>query len=331
MGNQTLEVRSVGLIAASRLRRLRVCNPLIGPLEYFGNIFRRGASHLHMYMKSSSKKILIGAATALWCLALTLSSLGATVNVSVINFAFVPAATNINPGDKVIWTWVPGANFHNVTSQSVPSAWPASATLNGPATFSVTFPNAGNFPYECTVHLFTGSINVASANVPPTVSITNPVAGTVFSEPANVTIQVTATNSAGTVTNVQFLVGSTVLTNEAAPPFSAITDNLAAGSYMLSAIASDNMGVRATNAVAISVVTPVPIIISALQFSSTSFQFDYAANVGLRYVVQYSTNLAPPNWTAIATNTAASNPQTFVDTDATNSPAFYRVGQLPNP
>jgi plastocyanin len=278
-----------------------------------------------------SANFLAAGAMALFCLTVPLSGFGATANVSVINFAFSPPTININPGDTVIWTWVLGANFHNVTSQSVPSAWPASATQNGPATFSVTFPNTGNFPYECTVHLFTGSINVASTNVPPTVSITNPMAGTVFGEPANVTIQVTATNSAGTVTNVQFLVGSTVLTNEAAPPFSATTDNLAAGSYTLSAIASDNMGTTATNAVVISVVTPLPIAISALQFSSTSFQFDYTANVGLRYIVQYSTNLTLPNWTAIATNTAASNPQTFVDTNATNSPAFYRVGQLPNP
>ncbi len=267
----------------------------------------------------------------LFCLAVPFSGLGATANVSVVNFAFNPSTTNINLGDKVIWTWAVGANLHNVTSTNTPQAWPASATLNGPATFSVTFTKAGNFPYECTVHLFTGSINVASASVPPDVFITSPMAGAVFSEPANVTVQVMATNSADTVTNVQFLIGSVVLTNETAPPFSAITGSLAAGDYTLSAIASDNMGVMATNAVAISVVTPVPIAISALQNSSTSFQFSYTATPGLRYFVQYSTNLASPVWVAIVTNTAVSNPQTFVDPNATNNPAFYRVGQLPNP
>jgi plastocyanin len=287
-------------------------------------------AHPTIDMKFSSN-FLAGSAMVLFCLAVPLSGVGATANVSIINFAFSPSTTNINVGDKVVWTWVPGANFHNVTSTDTPQAWPASATLNGPATFSVTFTTAGNFPYECTVHLFTGSINVASASMPPAVFITSPTAGAVFSEPANVTIQVTATNSANTVTNVQFLVGSSVLTNETAPPFSAITDGLAAGNYTLSAIASDNTGVTATNAVAISVVTPVPIVISALQTSSTSFQFDYTAAQGLQYVIQYSTNLTLPGWTAITTNTAASNPATFVDTNATNNPAFYRVGQLPNP
>ena len=270
----------------------------------------------------------------MFCLAVPLSGVGATANVTVKNpviQGFVPATTNINAGDTVIWTWDAGVNSHNVTSTSIPQVWAPSPTQTGPATFSVIFTNAGTYPYECSIHFFTGSVIVAAVNVPPSVSITSPTAGAVFSEPANVTIQVTATNSANTVTNVQFLVGSSVLTNEAAPPFSAITDSLAAGNYTLSAIASDNMGVTATNDIAISVVASVPIVISALQPSSTSFQFDYTATPGLRYVVQYSTNLALPNWAAIITNTATGNPETFVDTNATNNPAFYRVGQLPNP
>jgi plastocyanin len=285
-------------------------------------------------MKFSSKKILIGAAAALVYLAVPFYGFGATANVSVINFAFVPATTNISLGDRVIWTWPSGSNFHNVTSTSAPQAWPASATLSGPATFTNTFTSAGTFPYECTVHFFTGSITVAAANVPPSVSITNPAPGTVFSEPANVTIQATATdpNSGGSVTNVQFLVGSDVLTNVTAAPFSATTNNLAAGSYTFFAVATDNVGLTATNAVTISVVTPVPLALgAATHLSPTSFQFDYSANVGLTYVVQQSTDLSSPDWTAISTNTAASNPVTFVDQNAIANPGFYRVVRLPNP
>src|ERR1035441_8600574 len=102
-----------------------------------------------------------------------------------------------------------------------------------------------------------GTIIVASPNVPPTVSITNPVSGTVFAAPANVTIQASVSDTNGMVTNVQFLVGASVVTNKATAPFSAVTNNLAAGSYTLFAIASDNNGATATNQVAISVVTPV--------------------------------------------------------------------------
>jgi len=287
-------------------------------------------------MKIQSCKILIVAVAAVLRLAAPHSSLGATANVTVnnaISGGFVPAVTNINVGDTVVWTWPGGSNFHNVTSTSVPQAWTASATLSGPATFSTTFTTNGTFPYECTVHLFTGSIHVAAVSVPPSVAITNPAPGAVFSEPANVTIQAAASdpNIGGLVTNVQFRVGSTVLTNETAAPFAVTVTGLTASGYTFSAVAKNNAGLSATNAISVSVVTPVPLVLGgSTPLSPTSFQFNYAANVGLRYVVQQSTDLAS-GWTAIATNTAASNPVTFVDPNATANPGFYRVVLLPNP
>jgi plastocyanin len=177
----------------------------------------------------------------------------------------------------------------------------------------------------------TNSVNI-TVDSPPSVTITNPLNNATLSSPANVIIQASASDSDGTVTNVQFLVGSTVLTNEIAPPFSAATNNLAAGSYNLSAIAFDNLGVKNTNAVSISVVTPVTVFLTnSAKLSSTSFQFSYPANVGLSYIVQISTNLALTNWITLVTNVAASNPVVFVDNLTTNMPGFYRVGRLPNP
>ena len=231
-------------------------------------------------------------------------------------------------------TWPSGSNFHNVTSTSVPQAWTASATLNGPATFSTTFTTNGTFPYVCTVHGFTGSIIVAAAALPPTVAITNPAPGAVFSQPANVTLQATASdpNSGGAVTNVEFLVGASVLSNETAAPFAATATGLTSGSYTFSAVAKDKVGLSATNSVSVSVVTPVPVVLGAsVPLSATSFQFNYSANVGLRYIIQESTDLTSPDWITLATNTAASNPAVFTDTQATNNPGFYRVGRLPNP
>jgi plastocyanin len=274
---------------------------------------------------------LMAAATAaiLPCLTVPLSSLGATANVSVINDAFVPDSSDINTGDTVLWTWPVGSFSHNTVSDD--NIW-SSDVLNGPATYSFTFTSPGSFPYSCTVHGFTGTINVAAANVPPTVSITKPAANAVFAAPANVTIQAAPADSDGSVANVQFLVGSTVFTNRTSAPFTVVTNNLPAGNYTLSAIVSDNLGATATNSVTISVVTPVPLTISAAQMSPpANFQFTYAANAGLSYVVQRSTNLLSANWTAIVTNTAASGSVIFKDTNAAGSPGFYRVGRLPNP
>src|SRR5207247_10820911 len=102
----------------------------------------------------------------------------------------------------------------------------------------------------------------------------------------------------------------------------ATSSNLAAGSQTFSAIASDNAGAKATNSISVTVVTPVAITLSAAQrLSSTGFQFSYSANVGLRYVVERSSTL--PNWVALKTNTAGSNPVVFVDGSTSASAGFY--------
>jgi len=284
-------------------------------------------------------------AGALVCLGCPLSSFAATANVTVGSplDRFSPAAVTIATGDQVIWTWA--GTFHSTTSgtngvagddNGVPSGlWDSGTITTLPHTFTNTFTSAGNFSYYCSVHYtfgMTGAVIVTSGVLSPAVSITSPSNNATFSAPASVTIQATASESGGSVTNVQFLVGSTVLTNETIPPFSATTNNLAANTYTLSAIAADSSGVTATNSISISVVTPVTVSLTkSAKLSSTNFQFSYPANVGLSYIVQLATNLAPANWITIVTNVAASNPVVFVDNHATNKLNFYRVGRLPNP
>jgi len=256
---------------------------------------------------------------------------------------FSPAVVTIHAGDQIIWTWQ--GNFHSTTSGTLtgtpPTATPNpdgiwdSTVFSQPHSFTNSFPSAGNFPFYCSVHYnssMTGEVIVASVDVPPAALLFSPASGAVFAAPANVTLRATAADSDGSVTNVRFLASSTVLTNETAPLFAATANNLAAGNYTLSAIASDNAGLTATNSVNISVVNPVTTSLSSSAvISGTNFRFSYLVSTGLTYVVQRSTNLASPNWTTIATSVAASNPVVFVDTSATNGPNFYRVGRMPNP
>jgi plastocyanin len=273
--------------------------------------------------------------------------LGAIASVSVINNAFSPSTSSINVGDTVIWTWGTGSDSHNVISTSSSFAWlfPNTGGTTGnqnnsnlktaPFAFTNTFTTAGSYPYECTEHVslgMVGTVKVTAVNVPPGVAITNPVAGMVFAAPANVTIQAAVTNGTGLVTNVQFLVGTKVLTNETAAPYLTTTNNLAAGSYTLAAVATDNNGLKATNTATISVVAPVTVSLSSpARTAKTNFQFSYTANVGLRYMVQRSTNLVSTNWVTIITNLAGGSSVNFTDTAATVNPGFYRVGRLPNP
>ena len=176
----------------------------------------------------------------------------------------------------------------------------------------------------------TGQVFVVSSG-PTRLAITSPSNGTVLAALANVTINAGVTNGAAAVTNVQFLLGSTLLTNENAGPVSTTANNLAAGNYPLSVIAHVlSSGLSTTGTVNLSVVTPVAVSLAGSSASSgKNFQFNYSANVNLNYVVQRSSNLI--NWVSIATNTAAGNPATFLDSNATNILNFYRVGRLPNP
>ena len=286
-----------------------------------------------MILKSLLK--IPGALPAVACFSLahSLPLSAAVVNVSVMSDFFSPASITISANDQVEWTW--GGSHHNVTSTSSPQAWTPSATQNAGATFVNTFTTAGTYPYECTIHAsfgMKGSVTVNPASQPPpTVMLTSPTNGMTLAAPASLKLQASTTDSGGTVTNVQFLIGSSVVSNCTTAPFAATTNNVAAGVYSLSAVATDNLGGKATNSVSVSVVTPLSLAISALQRAGGTFQFSYAANPGLTYVVQLTTNLAGSVWVPIATNQASGNPAVFIDNQATNNRAFYRVNRLPNP
>ncbi len=199
------------------------------------------------------------------------------------------------------------------------------------ATFTHTCTSAGSFPFHCSVHPFmTGTIAVQSADVPPTVMISSPTNGSVFAAPATLALAATASDSDGSVTNVQFFQGTTSLGNVADSPYSVAVRDLAAGNYTLSAVAADNAGTKVTNSVMVRVVNPAPTTLSAAQrLSPTGFQSSYSATVGLSYVVERSVDLS--DWTVLGTNTAKSASEVFLDQNASGNAGYYRVGLLPNP
>ena len=216
-------------------------------------------------------------------------ALATVANISIVNFAFTPSSVSISVNDSVKWTWA--GSPHSTTSDT--ALW-ESGVLGTGATFTHTFTSAGSFPFHCSVHPFmTGTVAVQSADVPPTVMISNPTNGSVFAAPATFTLTATASDSDGSVTNVQFFQGTTSLGNVTNSPYSVTVHDLAAGNYTLSAVAADNAGSKITNSVMMRVVNPAPTTLSAAQrLSLTSFQFNYSATVGLSYVVQRSVDLS---------------------------------------
>src|SRR5262249_51873533 len=82
-----------------------------------------------------------------------------------------------------------------------------------------------------------------------------PVDGATFTNPATVRIQAAATDADGSVTNVQFFDGTVLLTNVASTPYE-LSAQLAIGSHVLTAVATDNLGTSTTS-------TPVTVNVTA--------------------------------------------------------------------
>jgi hypothetical protein len=93
----------------------------------------------------------------------------------------------------------------------------------------------------------------SGGNTAPTVTIANPTNGAVLTAPASFTLSATASDSDGTVSQVEFFSGSTSLGVDASDPYSVAVNNLAAGSYTFSAVATDKLGAKATNSVSVVV------------------------------------------------------------------------------
>lgn len=90
----------------------------------------------------------------------------------------------------------------------------------------------------------------------PTVSITAPASGSSFTAPASITITANATDADGSITGVSFYQGAVLLGTDNTAPYSYTWSNVSAGSYSLTAIATDNAAASTTSGiVTVSVTT----------------------------------------------------------------------------
>src|SRR5260370_16098464 len=83
-----------------------------------------------------------------------------------------------------------------------------------------------------------------ASNMPPTVSVTSPANGATLMALANITITASASDSDGTISKVDFYQGTTLIGTDTIAPYSFNWNNVAAGSYSLTARATDNGGAK---------------------------------------------------------------------------------------
>lgn len=86
------------------------------------------------------------------------------------------------------------------------------------------------------------------SNTPPQVSLTNPANGATFATGSNIGLTATASDSGGSITKVEFFANGTLRGTDTSSPYAITWSNVAAGSYSLTARATDNGGATTTSA-----------------------------------------------------------------------------------
>lgn len=266
----------------------------------------------------SSKRLSLLLAVCSCGLAGILPARAIITNVDIINFAFTNDPVTINVNDTVHWIWE--GDFHSTTSTNATPLWD-SGVLNTGATYDYTFTNAGNFGYLCTVHLFTGTINVLP------IGTTNVIITNFFFAPDPVTI------TAGQSVNWIWLTAAHSTTSTNATPLWDSGVFNTGHSYFHTFETPGSFGYLCTVhrfTGTINVIPPGPITLSSpLGGAPAGFQFDYSTTPGLQYVVDRATAL--PLWTPVRTNTATATEQAYLDAAPPPSGAIYRVRQQTGP
>src|SRR6185503_19430026 len=143
--------------------------------------------------------------------------------------------------DGVNWTLVGSDTF----------AMPASVLVGLAVTSHVAGTNA-----TATFDNVTVTSTGTPPNAPPTVSLASPAGGATFTAPASVSIAASASDSDGTVARVDFFANGTLLGTDTAAPYTFAWSNVAAGTYNLTAVATDNAGATAASAAVSITVNP---------------------------------------------------------------------------
>jgi beta-glucanase (GH16 family) len=98
---------------------------------------------------------------------------------------------------------------------------------------------------------------VVVSNQPPTVSLTAPANNATYTAPASINITANAADADGTISKVEFFNGAASLGSDATAPYTFSWNGVAAGTYTITAKATDNAGAVTTSSAATVVVNPV--------------------------------------------------------------------------
>jgi hypothetical protein len=169
----------------------------------------------------------------------------------------------------------------------------------------------------------TGSItNQAAQPHPPSITITNPLDNALFTALTSIPVEVSATDSDGTVANVVLLINDIATSTNTVAPFGFTVPGLPAGNYALRARAEDNALLTMTSAPVAIRVTDRPMLL-ALPGISGPLSFQYNTSIGISYIVERASPLN--TFAPVRTNLGTGGILQFDETDGSETQRTYRL------
>jgi len=146
-----------------------------------------------------------------------------------------------------------------------------------PYTFTWSAPPSGMYTLTTVATDNDGATTTSAAvairvNAVPQVAITAPAQNTVTNAPGSLTVSATASDPDGNVVKVEFYANGNVIGGATQAPYSMTWSNVPAGSYNLTAIATDNDGGSTTSAPVSMRVNGYPTVMLTSPTSSASFR-----------------------------------------------------------
>src|SRR5206468_7839133 len=135
-------------------------------------------------------------------------------------------------------------------------------------------------------------------NAPPTV-VLSASNGATFTAPAEITITATASDSDGSIRKVEFFEGGTRLGEATNAPYSTVWSNVVAGSYLITAKATDDGGAVATAIpvnVTVNSTAAAPLTCLSPLANGNGFSFSFPTESNKTYLVEHTMSLNPVYW-----------------------------------
>lgn len=179
--------------------------------------------------------------------------------------------------------------FNGTTLLNTDLSFPYSFSWTNVAagTYSITAKVTDNLNAVTTSSVFNITVN-ASSNTAPTITLATPtVSG---NAPAIVSLSATAADANGSIIKVEFFNGATLLNTDLSSPYSFSWVNVAAGTYSITAKATDNLNAVTTSSVRVVTVNGVVNAAPTLSFNTTASKYVDLASGNVSCVMNNTTD-----------------------------------------